>query len=435
MALPAAEIQGEFAVLGRDAFPRSERASGSRTKAVLLIVAIFVCVAAAATLRLFPAEEDAGLEEKLDALGYLEWVEGADASRRGVVDWDATASAAGLNLYTTHDRVVLMEMDGSFVNVWERPPDEGPWHTASLAPWGALLVVGVNRDLLALDWDGGVLWRYQANAHHDVQIDDAGRIYLLTRGVESLAHDGRELQAVTDYIDVLTQSGERLTQTPLHEIFADRVSAERWAGIAAGQGNQRLSRDGRRAWLVDLELFHTNSLRILDRDVGDVARRGDVLLSLRFLDTIAIVDLQQRRTRWSWGPGHLEDQHDAQLLDDDTILLFDNGTRRRFSRVIQVDPQTDRIVWEYRGDPPESFFSAQRGAAQRLANGNTLITNSDSGYTFEITPDGRRVWEYHEPEIRELEPGKEPLRRGIYRMRRLGRPYVELARKRGLGGD
>ena len=32
-----------------------------------------------------------------------------------------------------------------------------------------------------------------------------------------------------------------------------------------------------------------------------------------------------------------------------------------YSRVVEVDPRRGEIVWQYRADPPESFFSGSRG--------------------------------------------------------------------------
>ena len=43
-------------------------------------------------------------------------------------------------------------------------------------------------------------------------------------------------------------------------------------------------------------------------------------------------------------------------------------------------------------------YSATCGTAQRLANGNTLITESDSGRAFEVTREGEIVWEFWNPE-------------------------------------
>ena len=78
-------------------------------------------------------------------------------------------------------------------------------------------------------------------------------------------------------------------------------------------------------------------------------------------------------------------------------MIFDNGRARQYSRVVEVDPRTDKIVWQYQPDNPRSFFSDSRGAAQRLPNGNTLITESDRARAFEVTADGNTVWTFRNP--------------------------------------
>ena len=70
---------------------------------------------------------------------------------------------------------------------------------------------------------------------------------------------------------------------------------------------------------------------------------------------------------------------------------------RGWSRVLEIDPLTDRIVWEYGVAESERFYSRGRGNAQRLPNGNTLITDSDNGRAFEVTHDGDLVWEFRNP--------------------------------------
>ena len=45
----------------------------------------------------------------------------------------------------------------------------------------------------------------------------------------------------------------------------------------------------------------------------------------------------------------------------------------------------------------DSFFSLLRGGNQRLPNGNTIITESDQGRVFEVTKDGKIVWEFYNP--------------------------------------
>src|ERR1051326_8728907 len=54
------------------------------------------------------------------------------------------------------------------------------------------------------------------------------------------------------------------------------------------------------------------------------------------------------------------------------------GTPFPFSRVIELDPNTSSIVWEFREAVPQYFFSPGQGNAQRLPNGNTLINEGRS---------------------------------------------------------
>lgn len=55
-------------------------------------------------------------------------------------------------------------------------------------------------------------------------------------------------------------------------------------------------------------------------------------------------------------------------------------------------------VWSFGREGPKRFFSLLLSSAQRLPNGNTLICEGNSGRVFEITADGRKVWEYLAPD-------------------------------------
>jgi hypothetical protein len=46
-----------------------------------------------------------------------------------------------------------------------------------------------------------------------------------------------------------------------------------------------------------------------------------------------------------------------------------------------------------------TFFSPFMGGAQRLGNGNTLITEAALGRIFEITSEGKICWEYVVPDF------------------------------------
>ena len=127
---------------------------------------------------------------------------------------------------------------------------------------------------------------------------------------------------------------------------------------------------------------------------------GDLLVSYRIIDTVGIADRTSGEFKWKWGPGEIAHPHHPTWLDNGRVLLFDNGQHRRgssYSRVIEIDPATNEIHWEYDGSPRVSFYSNYISGAERLPNGNTLICEGAAGRFFEVTARGEIVWEYINP--------------------------------------
>ena len=56
-----------------------------------------------------------------------------------------------------------------------------------------------------------------------------------------------------------------------------------------------------------------------------------------------------------------------------------------------------RRLRRYGGSDEFPFFTRWLGYVQRLQNGNTLVTESSQGRIFEVTAEGRIVWEYLNP--------------------------------------
>jgi hypothetical protein len=65
--------------------------------------------------------------------------------------------------------------------------------------------------------------------------------------------------------------------------------------------------------------------------------------------------------------------------------------------VLELDPLSGDELWLYRADTDGLFFTSGAGTCQRLANGNTLITESNQGRAFEVTPEREIVWEWRNP--------------------------------------
>ena len=142
------------------------------------------------------------------------------------------------------------------------------------------------------------------------------------------------------------------------------------------------------------EWTHTNTCKVLPD--------GNVMTSWRLLDQVAIIDKSSGDFIWKWGRGVLGHQHDPNLLDNGNVLIFDNGWHSMSaptpsSRIIEVDPGSGEIQWEYKTRPGWEFFSGFISGAQRLPNGNTLICEGMTGRLFEVTHDGEMVWQYVNP--------------------------------------
>ena len=128
-----------------------------------------------------------------------------------------------------------------------------------------------------------------------------------------------------------------------------------------------------------------------------------VYLNSRHLDRIVKIDYPSGEVLWSlgkggdFGEGLFYHAHDPQFLDNGHILIFDNGNHRAHSEVsraveIAYDPELGwaKEVWAW---PKESqFFDGAMGDANRLPNGNTLVTSAHHGKIYEVTPSCDIVW-------------------------------------------
>jgi hypothetical protein len=363
------------------------------------------------------------MAEQLRALGYADWVAvGDDASLvQGVTLHESELTYNGYSLYNSRwrDRAYLIDMEGNVAHSWFSPGLGGNWHHIEMLPSGDLFAIYKDGYLAKLDWDSKLLWKRDLFTHHDLTVGESGEIWVLVHDFAEIPFGDGKIPILDDYIVALSPEGEVLRKVSIFELFGDVVKKSRFEAIA-----RVMSETGREAIEEKrslLDLFHTNSLERLDRDIGGMKTRGDFLICSKHIDLVSIVDLETNRVEWSWGAGQLQGPHQPSVLRNGNIMIFDNGTKRKYSRLIEVDPATNEIVWQYTAEPPESFYTATRGGAQELPNGNILVTESDAGRVFEITRDGRTVWEFYNPDLQKA--GKF-LRGAIYRMVRLDESAV-----------
>jgi len=306
----------------------------------------------------------------------------------------------------------IIDLDGRVVHSWAYPQGH-TWHYAELQPNGHLIAIIKDVMILELDWEGQLVWKAELRAHHDFARLPGGNTLVVSR--ERLPNrwaPNRELDL------------DRLVElTPGNEVVWEWRVEDYAEEIARLVPLQIPPSDHFNDWP------HINTIEVLpDSPTGRRDERfapGNLLFCGRHIDTIGVIERGSGEVVWAWGPGQLLGPHMPTMLPNGHLLVYDNGHNvaariRGYTRVLELDPLTGEIVWEFKGDPPESFYSPARGSNQRLPNGNTLIAESDPGRTFEVTPEGEIVWEFLCPDF--YQDGR---RMALYRTVAYRREFVD----------
>ncbi len=335
-------------------------------------------------------------QEQLAALGYTAGSVPAPA-KSGVTVHNTGAAYASYNLLTSGHLpgALLMTMDGQELHRWEysfeklwpgKDPGEDDvsfWRRVHLFENGDILGIIEPIGIFRLNRDSKLLWENDCGAHHDFYVADNGHIFTLARKSKQLGSVlGVERPVLEDFVIELDENGVELRRVSILDALD-------------GSDYRPLLHDAPAYW----DITHTNSLKFLGPNTPTrvpAFQPGRFLLSLRELDSIAILDFDRARIEWAI-KGMWRRQHEATLLDSGNLLLFDNLAGDHKSRVLEVDPATQAIAWSYGSTPEQSVFSAVCGLAKRLPNGNTLITESVPGRVIEVAPDHTIAWEFVNP--------------------------------------
>ena len=360
-----------------------------------------------------PARPVSRSAERLASLRSLPYISGSydpQHERRGVLLYAPEKCSDGYNLYSSGygHCSYLIDMKGHVRWRWCAEAALGPknvdpigWVHLYLSRQGTTLLNVQEQGIFGIDGHSRRVWKFPSPTHHDLIADASGAVY----APEHRRRPGApvyEEDILDDGVLVLDAAGKLLQEISLFDLFANSPYAYLLPRTGARQFRGK----------AGLEPFHLNHVEVFDGSLSALSplfREGNLLVSMRHINCVAIVDPREKKLLWVWGPNNVFFQHDPTILKSGHVLIFDNGLAS--SEVVEVDPLSNRVVWKYA--PAEGFFSASQGAAQRLENGNTLVTESDRGYAFEITPGGEMVWRFANPEV-----DATGFRSGIPRMRR-----------------
>ena len=318
-------------------------------------------------------------------------------------------------------------------------------------------------DLVEADWEGNIVWkfdkyelvkdlrqppRWMARQHHDYQ-REGNPVGYYVPGMEPKAGGGKTLilchktlkkpgisdkPLVDDTIIEVDHKGKIIWEWTCSEHFEQMGFSARAKKTISRNPGMKPAGGGMGDWM------HMNSMSTLGPnrlyDGGDKRFHPDnIIWDGRQTNIIAIIDRKTGKIVWQLGPyftaskalrkiGQIIGQHHAHMIPrglpgEGNILVFDNGgsagygapnpgaptgidnARRDFSRVLEFDPITLEIKWQYPAPAPgpggNRLYSAFVSSAQRLPNGNTMITEGNGGRIIEVTTGQEIVWEYVSP--------------------------------------
>ncbi len=287
---------------------------------------------------------------------------------------------------------------------------------------------------------------WMARQHHDYQregnpvgyyapemeplVDKGNTVLLCHRNLNK--PEINEKQLLDDVIIEVNWDGEILWEWLCSDHFKELGFGE----IAKNTINNNTSIRGK-AW----DWMHINAISLLGPnrwfDGGDKRFHPDnIIWSSRQSNITGITEKKTGKIVWKVGPdydttdalkklGWIIGQHHSHMIPrglpgEGNILIYDNGGKagygapnpgspngvnnaiRDSSRVVEFNPVTLEIVWSYPpaqamesiGRQTSRIYSSYISSAQRLLNGNTLITEGAGGHLIEVTPEHEIVWEY-----------------------------------------
>ena len=365
-------------------------------------------------------------------------------SKHGVTVWQPDKAFAGYTLfcplYTRWkqlmgeevSRVYLIDMKGDIVHYWT-VPGLLRFH-AELLPNGNILCAVDQKEyahlkteylsfnvstIMELDWDSNIVWQHVEpfqDCHDRARLKNGNTLINVLKPIapeiqakvkgglpgseingscDAYSHVSGELnkesnevrsgQMYTIVMQEITPDGEIVDEMNLSEVLDPEID------VITAYG-------GRAIWPG------LNSI--------DETPDGDIISTSYNLSMVYIWDRKNKCVKWRFGDGKdkISFPHDPHVLDNGNVLVFDNGRYHSadpngktnyfppdFSRVIEINPETKEIVWDYRSENPVDFYSTFISSDERLPNGNTLICEGAIGRFFEVTPSGEIVWEYLSP--------------------------------------
>jgi len=198
-------------------------------------------------------------------------------------------------------------------------------------------------------------------------------------------------------------AGAAVTDTVIQEIdLASGLVRREWHSLdhVALSDSYQSAASAAEAWPFDY--FHLNSVQQLPDGRTLISSRNTS--ALYELDTVSGQVLSRiggKHSSFTLGPGtSTAYQHDATVLADGTISVFDNGALPQVhaqSRAILIgldpDHRTDTLLAQY--VHPSPLLAGSQGGVQALAGGDLFLGWGSAPYFSEFSPSGALLYDAH----------------------------------------
>lgn len=348
-----------------------------------------------------------------DTWYYLDTAE----PRQVVEHYDESLAQSGLTLITgvTADKTLslrVVDMDGAIVHQWQ--PDwyqiwpDAPHvhrhhkprgipgthiHGSKLLDNGDIIFNFENLSLVRLDACGEVVFKLPHLTHHSIFEDEQGDFWVPSQKYQTQPRSDLPNLTVPykeDTVLKVSPSGEVLAEYSIVDILVKN----------GYDGLLYMSAKAGRHTKVKGDLHHLNDVEVFPSTMSEgVFKHGDVMVSLRNINTVFVFDPQSLAIRFI-SIGQYVRQHDPDFIDGNTISVYDNNNMAALehepqSRIVLQSALDSSLQSYLKPQDKLGFYTNIMGKHQWLANGNLLILESMNGRVFEVTPDKQLVWQYN----------------------------------------
>ena len=319
----------------------------------------------------------------------------------------------------------VMDRNGKVLHTWKDTPDlwrplQG--HDTLTDKWSAYPVgayVYPNGDLLVsyqgnrvfpiamglakFDKDSNLLWKTNGYFHHWFSLDDKGRILIPIATIKESPykipqHDKtllcKEQRFPVDAIAVVDpDTGEVLETIDLIQAFVQSDLVGLFNDI---QKDQEI--------FETCDPLHLNDVQYIDARMAALYPQfdeGDLLLSFRSLNTVAVLDGKTKTFKWHYD-GSMHRQHSPRLDGHGHVLVFDNlgwTIKKGKTRVASISVASHASTIHFpnaANEHKESFMSKTAGHIDVNRDADRyLVASTHMGLVYEIDLEtGNILWEY-----------------------------------------